>query len=98
MSKTEWRVVEWEHGGGYAVVYSDGTTIREIARGLDKPTAHRIAAVNELETALKTAELRIRDLADWYVSNPEHNVSYAAGIELDRREIRAALAKAGGGQ
>ena len=53
-TKTEWRALEREAGWEVWAV-DKATGIRTCIAGyaLDKPTAHRIAAVNELEASLK---------------------------------------------
>lgn len=92
MSGTEWRAVE--HGGCWAVVEFLGGLRNPIATGLDKPTAHRIAAVNELEAALEKIDA---------LSPGGPHESVRAGFEAAlavigqaRAIARAALAKARG--
>ena len=50
-----------------------------------------VRAVNhheELVTAVKSADLMIAELVDWFTSDPEHEVSVAADAEVTQRVIR----------
>jgi len=92
--KTEWRAEDRGKAGWRVVILAGGLTEKIIAEFLDKHTAHLIAAASDMREALQRAEIGIAALADWYVSDPRHNVSFAARTESIRRAIRAALAKA----
>ena len=47
----------------------------------------------ELVETMKAADLMIAELADWFTSGPDHEVSVAADAEVTRRVIRALIAK-----
>ncbi len=80
-TKTEWRA-EQGHKFWRVVKLINGVVVQVMAEFLDKPTAHRIAAVNELEAALQDC---LDDLAD-----RNHCKGYSSAT--------AALAKARGEQ
>ena len=48
---------------------------------------------DELLEAVKSADLMIAELVDWFTSDPDHEVSVADDAEVTRRIIRALLAK-----
>lgn len=83
MSDTEWRAEPMPGGDDWGVVAYIGSFTDVVAIGLDKATAHRIAAVNEMERALENA-LEVIQFA--YMNAPKQPKEIA--------EIRAALTKA----
>ena len=94
-TKTEWRAMEEQHptpipiSMGWCVVDGNG---RLIAAALDRDTAHRIAAVNELEAALQNFVNGVSTGAVRVDSDEDERLADAW------RKIHAALAKARGEQ
>jgi hypothetical protein len=80
--------------GRTVVVVSSGTIQGAYDTDDIFATGEAIAALPELLEACREAEVALRDLANFYVNAPDHNPSFAAGVELTRRTVRAAIAKA----
>jgi hypothetical protein len=92
----EWRSapVVFDAEGKPVAVVSTGTIQGAYDTDDISATGNGIAAAPALLAACNDAEVALRDLADFYVGRQDHNPSFAAGIEIVRRAVRAAIAKA----